>query len=98
MKHDLYVAETLQIFQIFDTDLLPWYLPKVLVTFGCDPDRGKSGPMVSERCKDVAGPVVTCAFPTARPRLEQSSIRSNLSQISGEIENTKTRGLTVHRA
>ena len=58
MKYCLFVADSLQIIQIFDTDLLPWYLPKVLVTFGCDPDRGKSGPMISERCEDVAGPVL----------------------------------------
>jgi hypothetical protein len=76
MKHDLCVADSLQTIQIFDTVLLPCYLPRVLMTRGYEPDSGKSGPMVPERQQVPAGLVVR-AIPRRRPRLEQVSIRSN---------------------
>lgn len=98
MKNDLYVAKTLQTFQIFDTVLLPCYLPRVLTTRGYEPDSGKSGPLVPERFKAPVGPVVR-ALPRRQPRLEQVSIRSNPLKVSGEeTANTKTRALPVHRS
>lgn len=95
MNHDLSIANLLQSIQFFDTVLLPCYLPRVLLARGCKPDSGISGPMVPERYKTPCGPVVR-ALPRRRPRLEQDSIRSNLSMVSGEeTANTKTRALTI---
>ena len=79
MKNDRYVASRLQSIQIFDTVISPCYLPRVLMTRGCVPDSGKSGPMVPERQQVPVGPVV-CALPRRQPRLEQASIRSNQFQ------------------
>lgn len=70
MKNDLFVAKELQTIQIFDTALLPCYLPRVVLTRGYEPDSGISGPLVPRRHKVPTGPVVR-ALPRRQPRLEQ---------------------------
>jgi hypothetical protein len=94
MKNDLCVATSLQTNQIFDTVLSPWYLPRVLLTRGYEPDSGKSGPVVPGRYKVPAGPVVR-ALPRRRPRLEQVSIRSNL--LRSQAKRPQTLKLMVYR-
>ena len=70
MKDDLFVAKELQTIQIFDTALLPWYLPRVVLTRGYEPDSGISGPLVPPASQVPTGPVVR-ALPRRQPRLEQ---------------------------
>ncbi len=97
MENDLCVVNSLQSIQIFDTVLSPWYLPEVLVALGGDPDCGiwSSGSRALQGCRRSSGNV---RFPDGAAPVRTCTIRSNFSRISGEIENTKTNALTVHRA
>ena len=87
MIHDLFVVKSLQSVQIFDTVLLPCYLPRVYDV--------RINPIVGNlvhwlrSLAETADPMVR-ALPGRRPRLEQ--VPSVLiSKISGEeIANTKT--------
>lgn len=96
MEHDLFVVNSLQSVQIFDTVLLPCYLPRVSDV--------RTNPIVGNLVHwfrtlvDDGRSSGACAYPDRRPRLEQ--VPSVLiSKISGEeIANTKTIALPVNRA
>ena len=94
-EHDLFVVDTLQSVQIFDTALLPCYVRKVFEVW-LYPISGIGSidlHVVGRRSRSSGA----CA-PDRRPRLEQ--VPSVLiSQISGEeIANTKTWLYSAHRA